>query len=120
MAGGDKPGDRVLDGVDLGPLLLENRPPQREPYFYYRGRQIFAVRQGPWKAHFITQPGYGPEKPEPHDPPLLYNLVEDPGERFEIGAQHPEVIAAIKEAMEKHRAGVEVVKDQLEATVEGK
>ncbi len=97
-------------------VLLDGRP-QREVFCYYRGTELFAARLGPWKAHFITQAAYGQPKPEPHDPPLLFNLEADPGESFECGAEHADILAQIKAAVEKHRATVKPVKNQLIETV---
>ena len=49
----------------------------------------------------------------PHDPPLLYHLGDDPSERFDIAAKHPEKIAELKALAEAHRGSVEPVADQL-------
>jgi arylsulfatase A-like enzyme len=100
----------------LTTTFFDDRP-KREVFCYYRGTELFAARLGPWKAHFITQPGYGPGKQEPHDPPLLFNLEADPGESYECSADHPDIIAKIKAAVEKHRATVKPVKNQLVETV---
>ena len=43
---------------------------------------------------------------EPHDPPLLFNLAQDPSEKIEIAKDHPEIIAEIQRELEKHRAGL--------------
>jgi arylsulfatase A len=114
LAGVDPPRDRALDGHDLGAVLRgEGRSP-REEMFFYRGEEIYAARVGPWKAHFVTRSGYGPDGPAPHDPPLLYQLEEDPSERFDVGALHPEVIARIRERVAVHRRTVVPVVNQLE------
>ncbi len=134
FAGTEAPTDREMDGVDIAPLLTNPDGtgsgagsvtmgrtmmlvPQREVFCYYRGTELFAARLGPWKAHFITQAAYGAPKPEPHDPPLLFNLDADPGESFECGADHPDVIAKFKAAVEKHKATLKPVKNQLIETV---
>jgi arylsulfatase A-like enzyme len=137
FAGTEAPKDREMDGVDLSLLLTtvstktmdlnygtkpyagrdDSIAVHREVFCYYRGTELFAARLGPWKAHFITQPAYGAPKPEPHDPPLLFNLEADPGESFECGADHADVIATIKAAVEKHKATVKPVKNQLVETV---
>lgn len=142
FAGTEAPENREMDGVDIAPLLLDRdgagliqtetsqRVPKTEPksgttsivradrevFCYYRGTELFAARLGPWKMHFITQPAYGTPKPEPDDPPRLFNLEADPGESFECGADHPDVIAQIKAAVEKHKATVKPVKNQLVET----
>jgi arylsulfatase A-like enzyme len=117
FAGAKVPADRPIDGVDIAPLLTGTGTVKRDVYCYYRGTQLFAARLGKWKAHFITQPAYGPEKPTPHDPPLLYDLGADPGESLEVGAQHPEVLREIIAAVERHRATVQPAPNQLEAVV---
>ena len=133
FAGTEAPKDRVMDGVDIGPWLtgstfdLNGTKPlvggddsiglKREVFCYYRGTELFAARLGKYKAHFITQPAYGAPKPEPHDPPLLFNLEADPGESFDVAAEHADVIEKIKAAVEKHKATVKPVKNQLVETV---
>jgi arylsulfatase A-like enzyme len=81
LAGVEPPEDRVLDGFDLTPVLRGEGESPRNEMMYYRAREIFAARVGPFKAHFMTQSGYGGDPPLEHDPPLLYNLEEDPAER---------------------------------------
>ena len=82
---------------------------------YYRGTRLMAVRRGPWKAHFMTQESYtGNNTLVSHDPPLLYNLEVDPGEHWDVAAEHPEVVEAIRQAAEAHQATVEPVPSQLE------
>jgi arylsulfatase A len=113
LAGAAVPVDRTIDGLDISPLLFGTGPVDREAFFYYRGQQLYAARVGPWKAHFITRTGYGPDAPEPHDPPLLYNVAEDPGERFDVGAERPEIIARITEAVSRHRTNLQPAPSQL-------
>ena len=117
LAGADLPADRVLDGMDISPALLGTGPSPRDVMFYYRGVQLYAVRQGPFKAHFITRPAYGPGKPETHDPPLLYHLGHDPSEQYDVAAKYPEAVAAIRELAEAHKAAMQPGEPQLEATI---
>ena len=95
LAGAAVPQDRPIDGLDLAPLLFGSGPSPREVFFYYRGTQLYAARKGPFKAHFITQSGYGPDKPVKHDPPLLYHLGHDPSERIDVSGAHPDVLVDI-------------------------
>ncbi|MBX7167286.1 MAG: sulfatase [Pirellulales bacterium] len=96
--------DRPIDGVDLGPVLFGDGKSARDEFFYYRGPDLFAARWGAWKLHYLTQAGYGQAKPEVHDPPLLFQLDEDPSESRNIAAEHPEVVAEINRRVEAHRA----------------
>jgi arylsulfatase A-like enzyme len=114
LGGAEIPQDRVIDGFDLSPTLFDSKPGMRDTFFYYRGEELFAVRKGIWKMHFRTQNGYGQPKPDVHDPPLLFNLGIDPGESFDVAAQHPEVIEELRTAVEKHRATITPVKSQVD------
>ena len=104
LAGAPAPTGVTLDGANLLPLLAEGRDLGERAYFFYRGFELFACRLGDWKAHFQTQAGYGQPKPEAHERPLLFRLPHDPGERHELGAAHPEVLARIQQAVARHRA----------------
>jgi arylsulfatase A len=113
QAGAAPPSDRPLDGYDVTPALVGGKSPRNE-MFYYRAYDLMAVRLGPWKAHFRTQTGYGQPQPEPHSPPLLFHLEVDPGENFNVAAQHPEVLAEIAALVEKHQAGMQPAPTQIE------
>jgi arylsulfatase A-like enzyme len=114
MAGAELPADRVVDGVDIRPALMGTGPSPRDSLIYYRGEQIYAVRQGPWKAHFITQGAYsGPGRVE-HDTPELYHLLHDPSEKYNVAADHPEVIKQLRKLTQEHKKTVKPVVNQLE------
>jgi arylsulfatase A-like enzyme len=115
LAGAPLP-DRPLDGVDLTPLLLGTGGVTRPVFCYYRGATLYAARLGPWKAHFLTRSGYGPDPVATHEPPLLFHLGEDPGERWNRAATQPEVLASIVDAVARHRAGVVPAPTQLVET----
>jgi arylsulfatase A len=113
LAGVSPPADVVLDGRNLAPLLFAGESLPMRPFIYYRGDQIFACRLGHWKAHFRTQTGYGQPQPDPHEPPLLFHLPHDPSERFNVAADHPDVLADIQAAVDLHRKVITVGKPQL-------
>ncbi|HOC57969.1 MAG TPA: sulfatase [Verrucomicrobiota bacterium] len=106
LAGAPIPSDRIIDGVDMTPMLLGKGPARRNMVIYYNGDEVYALRKGAYKAHFSTYSGYGKEAPENHNPPLLFHLPNDPGERFNIAADHPEVIADIRQELEKYHASL--------------
>jgi arylsulfatase A-like enzyme len=83
---------------------------------YYRGGALYAYRKGPWKMHFITEGAYGlaPAKQE-HDVPQLFHLQRDPAERFDVAADHPEVVADIQAAVAVHRAGLTIAPSLFDA-----
>ena len=114
LAGRPLPDGVAIDGTDLSPLLFERKPLPERPFFYYRGDRIFGCRLGEWKAHFQTQAGYGTAQDrKEHDPPLLFHLGQDPSEKRDVAAKHPEVVEKIRNALNAHRESVVPGKPQL-------
>jgi arylsulfatase A len=108
LAGVELPRDRRLDSVDLTPALAGTGPSPRTELFYYWDNELRAVREGRYKLHFITSGAYGEGGARTeHTPPLLFDLSVDPGERFDIAADHPGVVTRLVAAAEAHRRTVE-------------
>ena len=105
IAGGTVPTDRPIDGVDLSPVLFGSGPSPRRTMAYYRMGELFAFRLDGYKAHLVTEGRYtlGPPRTE-HNPPLLFNLNVDPGERYNIAAVQPDVLAEVLAAVAQHRS----------------
>ena len=116
LAGGTVPDDRPLDGVDLSPVLLGGGPGPRDWMAFYRMGELYAYRQGPYKVHLVTEGRYGigGERTE-HDPPLLFHLGDDPGERYDLAAERPDVVADLLAAVDSHRAGITVAEPLFDA-----
>jgi arylsulfatase A-like enzyme len=73
------PVPETVDGTTLTPLLFEGEPlPVRD--LFWRMRENWAVRRGPWKLV-----GTGNES-------QLFNLDHDIGERTDLSAQHPALV----------------------------
>ena len=95
-------------------MLTAKGPGKRNVMYYYRGQQLRAVRKGPWKMHLYTHTEYKGEKVKKHDPPLLFHLENDPSEKYDIAANHPEIIEQLKKEINDHQATVQPVPSQLE------
>ncbi|PPK88440.1 arylsulfatase A-like enzyme [Neolewinella xylanilytica] len=114
LAGVAVPNDRIIDGLDLSATLLHGAESARDQMIFYRGQEVFAIRKGAFKAHFVTEGAYGQFGPrEEHGPPLLYHLGRDPGETTDIAAAHPEIIVELTALKAAHEVTVLPVKDQL-------
>ena len=104
LAGAEPPADRAIDGVDLRAPLTGAGPSPRRTLFYYWDSELRAIRKGPYKAHFITSGAYGEGEPrKEHNPPLLFNLADDPGERHNVAALHADVVADLVQEAAAHR-----------------
>lgn len=118
LTGAELPQDRVLDGFDISPAMFGTGPSPRNHMFFYRGTRLYAVRLGPYKAHFITEEPYGADtNRQVHEPPLLFQLEIDPGERWNIASAHPEVIAEIRELVARHQAELKPGEPQLDRRI---
>ena len=116
LAGGTVPDDRPLDGVDLSPVLLGTGASPRDWMAFYRMGELYAYRQGAYKVHLVTEGRYGlgAERTE-HDPPLLFHLGEDPGERYDLAAERPDVVADLLAAVDAHRSGMDAAEPLFDA-----
>lgn len=114
IVGIDLPQDRIYDSYDLSPVLFESEKSPRNEIFYYRDTEIYAVRTGNYKVHFITQNEYGSQDKTLHTPPLVFDLNRDPSEKYNIANEHKNVIAQASALLEKHKATVKPVINQLE------
>ena len=106
IAGGETPEDRYMDGIDMSETLLGKDASQRHLFYYYRGNELYAIRKGPYKAHFKTWDGYSSVPAESHDPLLLFNLDKDPSEMHNIAAGNEEIVADLLEEAKRHTASV--------------
>lgn len=108
-----------LDGLNIADLFTGKKEAIRDIMYYYDADRLYAIRKGAWKAHFTTHSGYSPKAPEPHDPPLLYNLEVDPSEKYDQGTAHPELVAAFKELYTKQVTSVKPAPSELSKFQEG-
>jgi arylsulfatase A len=127
LAGVPLPTDRIIDGIDLSSILFgrrDGRDAGHACYFMYRAAaavnasgELFAVRCGDVKAYFAT---WGVAPPKPYlpgrqDPPLLFNLLSDPGEATPLDREsqaYRAALAAINTAKASHLATLTPVPDQ--------
>ncbi len=101
------PSDRIIDGKDLWPILRgESNVTPHDVFFFYRGPQLVAVRRGPWKLHlphpYRSLDGEGGTGGTPvkyiqrKTPQALYNLDDDIGEKNDLLALHPDIVAELQ------------------------
>ncbi|KCV73133.1 hypothetical protein H696_00681 [Fonticula alba] len=116
-AGVSVPTDRTIDGRSLLPHMrgLTSSGPH-DAYFYWREREVYAVRLGRYKAHFVTRPGFGNDRPVRHNPPLLFDLEADMGEQYPLDSagRYADLIADMRRRVAEHRTTIEAVEPQYE------
>ncbi|XP_070577422.1 arylsulfatase A-like [Ptychodera flava] len=112
----------ALDGTDISSVLFTGGKSKRDTFFYYpnlatKSIGVYAVRYRQYKAHFYTEGSEhsGEENPDrdcrpsatltKHDPPLLFDLHEDPSELYNLnqeGEEYIEILNKIKRIYRKH------------------
>ena len=92
VAGIDPPNERSLDGMDLSPVLFEQKALPGRPLFWAdlsnSGSRSEALRDGPWKL-VVQHPGARPGTFE-NEAIELFNLTDDEGEKTNLAAAQPE------------------------------
>ncbi len=114
LADAPLPPNVIMDGVDMPPLLTGEKESVRDEIFYYTRDKLYAVRKGPWKAHFITRRSYSKEPPVEHEVPLLFNIESDPSEKYDVSADHPEIISMLEKVRDNHRPSLTPVTSYLD------
>jgi len=105
-----------IDGVNILPLMKgeKDAEPRKTFWYYYRRNSLEAVRKGHWKlvlphtyrSYEGVLPGHD-GWPGPYNKDstglALYNLRRDPGERYNVIEQHPDVVEDIMKEVKKAR-----------------
>jgi len=101
------PKQHKIDGYDIWPLL-SGRPHAHSPYpafYYYFLDQLQAVRSGPWKLYLPLAAQKKNLQGEVRTAPArLYNLEQDPAEKHNVVAEHPDIVARLMRWAERARA----------------
>jgi arylsulfatase len=102
IAGGEVPGDRVIDGLDMADFFLGKRGKSgREGFIVYMGKDIFGVKWRNWKLHFNEQDSAF-DAMTTYTMPRVYNLLSDPQERDNVLFPHTWVPKAALPQLEQH------------------
>ena len=113
LSGVTVPQGLILDGRDASSILFQTARRPDAPFLFFRGEELMAIRFNDWKLHFQTQVGYGGPPRERHDPPLLFDLGRDPGERRNVAAAFPDRVAELRSLAEATRSRVTPAPSQL-------
>jgi arylsulfatase len=89
-----------LDGTDLSPVLLgDGALEPRDLYWIWNSRtNRWALRYDDWKIVH-----YGSDQPQTVSDWQLFNLKQDPRERRDVAAAHPEQVAQLHRMFLKQR-----------------
>ena len=89
-AGGQLPGDRPFDGVDLVPYVNGENKDRPHQTLFWRADHIWAMRDGDYKLILSTRDGWAE----------LHNLITDQSEEINLKEQMPDLFEQLKQEHE--------------------
>jgi arylsulfatase A len=110
LAGGKVPAQPIIDGRDATAQFFgkSNESP-REAHYGFLGYNLQTIRQGPWKLALGPQ-NEAMGRPVSSDAsgkqPRLYHLGDDIGEKNDVAAKNPEVVAKLTALAESMKAEI--------------
>lgn len=106
LAGVLLPDDRIIDGLDILPVLVEGAETPHETFYYYDGPVLVAVRHQNWKYHrrHWTDNGGYPLIPAG---PFLFDLANDPSESYSMIVSEPELAGALAQMLDNWDAAMQ-------------
>jgi len=106
----------MLDGGDEKDVILnpEDGSYPHDYLYFWREKDLYAIRGGSFKAHFITRSGFNmSDLGTIQDPPLLFNVATDPGENFPLDVEeYKEVLDDLISAAQDHEDQMEIADSQ--------
>ena len=114
LASASAPADKVIDGLDIWPILSNQRDATtpHDAFYFYWGTELHAVRSGNWKLHVphpyqsldnVGRDGMPGKFVRKELPLSLFDLDKDPGESANMAEQHPDVVKKLMEYVERAR-----------------
>ncbi len=95
--------DSTVQGVSFLPTLTGKGIQKEHEYLYWEFHEEggrMAIRKGDWKAIIYGVSSQGDIQ--------LYNLAEDPGETYDVAAEHPELVKEFQELFKTSRVPSEL------------
>lgn len=101
----EPPGDRIIDGKDIFPMLTGDTESPHEQLYFYKGKNLNGVRVGKWKylrRHMTDNGGYTTLS----QGPFLFNLELDPNESYSLIESEPEKARELSELLDAFDAQI--------------
>lgn len=108
ITGTPLPSDRSIDGMDISPLLNGETKSIRNDFLYYaKDGGIEGIREGNWKLLDKSPKNKTKPAASKGSQVMLFNLAKDIGERTNLAAEQPEIVARLRRKMHEQDAAIE-------------
>lgn len=105
---------KKIDGINILPLMQGRDESLREEFYYYSGENLNAVRYGNWKLIFpftreshvgakVGADGWPGQTRSVKYEGGLYDLRRDPGERYDLKNEYPDIVKKLEQKAEQMR-----------------
>jgi arylsulfatase A-like enzyme len=105
------PKDRIIDGMDISALLVDNNKSVRTEFLYYSmAGKIEGIREGDWKLLIRKPEGNAANKASAKSAEpsvMLFNLATDLGEKTNLAGENPELVERLQKRMTELNAVIE-------------
>ncbi len=89
-----------FDGSDISSSFFLEKE-LSHPIFYYKQQELIAMRNGAWKI-FIKNPNPRGKEFSDDDFPIIFNLDEDPSEKYNLAKKNPAILKRMVEEINLH------------------
>lgn len=106
---GANPPQKELDGKNIWPLLTQQGSSPHQYFYYFGGRNLDAIRDDQWKLRVsVPTDNWGDREDNAGNEvtTALFDLKNDPFERFNVAEDHPEVVNRLQEEMQRFASEV--------------
>lgn len=95
------PEGKEFDGYNILPFIKGEASSPRKEFRYYRGTKLEAIREGKWKFRYTS---HMQESVDDDIKPQLFNMSDDPGEKYNVADIYPEIAKSMKETLDRDNA----------------